>query len=132
MSFSFSVSAVAKVLLQTRTEQLKYGLTTAPLPVKRHTFTEPDAEFDRYLTAPFVQHGTPTWSTSEPGEESLSADEDEVGENNDGGEDHNDEDDDGDGKAQDLEDDDRTEHALPATVALSDVIKSLVYFIASR
>ncbi|XP_046454255.1 protein furry-like isoform X2 [Daphnia pulex] len=91
---------VAKVLLQTRTEQLKYGLTTSTLPVQKHNFTEPDLEFDSYLHAPFMQLGTPTWSSSETGED-LSGD-----------------------------DDDSTE--MPATVALSDVIKSLVYFISSR
>jgi hypothetical protein len=91
---------VAKVLLQTRTEQLKYGLTTSTLPVQKHNFTEPDLEFDSYRHAPFMQLGTPTWSSSETGED-LSGD-----------------------------DDDSTE--MPATVALSDVIKSLIYFISSR
>lgn len=70
------------------------------LPVPKHNFTEPDSEFDSYLSAPFMQLGTPTWSSSETGED-LS----------------------GDG-------DDSTE--MPATVALSDVIKSLIYFISSR
>lgn len=93
---------MAKVLLQTRTEQLKYGLTTAPLPVRKHNFTEPDLEFDLYLSAPFMQLGTPTWSSSETGEEDLSGDEDS------------------------------TQMTAAPTVALSDVIKSLVYFIASR
>lgn len=95
-NFLFSV---AKVLLQNRTEQLKYGLTTAPLPIKKHTFTEPDLEFDSYLSAPFMQLGTPTWSSSDTGEE-LSGD------------------------------DESTE--MPATIALSDVIKSLIGFIGSR
>lgn len=90
---------VAKILLQTRTEQLKYGLTTSSLPVQKHIFTEPDSEFDSYLHAPFMQLGISTWSSSETGED-LSGD------------------------------DDSTEMA--ATVALSDVIKSLIYFISSR
>lgn len=96
---SIFIWLVAKVLLQTRTEQLKYGLTTVPLSVQKHNFTEPDSEFDSYLQAPFMQIGTPTWSSSETGED-LSGD------------------------------DDSTE--MPATVALSDVIKSLIYFISSR
>ena len=92
------IKIVAKVLLHTRTEQLKYGLTTTPLAVTKHIFTEPDSEFDSYLQAPYLQLGTPTWSSSETGDVSS--------------------------------DDGSTE--MPATVALSDVIKSLVYFISSR
>lgn len=87
------------MLLQTRTEQLKYGLTTTQLPVQKHNFTEPDSEFDSYLQAPYMQLGTPTWSSSETGDD-VSVD------------------------------DENTE--MPATVALSDVIKSLIYFVASR
>ena len=94
--------AVAKELLHTRTEQLKYGLTTTPLSVLRHNFTEPDQEFDSYLQTPFMPVSSPTWSSSDMVEEDLSpnADDDSTGQ--------------------------------PATVALSDVIKSLIYFIASR
>ena len=122
---------MAKILLQTRTEQLKYGLTTAPLPVKKHTFTEPDSDFDRYLSAPFVQLGTPTWSSSEAGEESLSADEEDGGVEKIG--DEVDEDDDAGHKGRDLDlDDDRTDNVTPATIALSDVIKSLIHFISSK
>lgn len=86
-------------MLHTRTEQLKYGLTTTALPVIKHNFTETDPEFDSYLQMPFMQLGTPTWSSSENGEDiSL--------------------------------EDDATE--VPSVVALSDVIKSLIYYIASR
>lgn len=69
------------------------------LPVIKHNFTDIDPEFDSYLRMPFMQLGTPTWSSSENGEDSS------------------------------LEDD-ATE--VPSVVALSDVIKSLVYYIASR
>ena len=91
---------VAKALLQTRTEQLNYGLSTGHLPVIRHNFTEPDADFDSYLQAPFMPLGTPTWSSSDITETNNS------------------------------NEDDMTEP--PATVALSDVVKSLVYYISSR
>lgn len=104
--------AVAKELLHTRTEQLKYGLTTTPLSVLRHNFTEPDTEFDSYLQTPFVLLGTPTWSSSETGDDLPldAADEPLTAA--------------AAGAAEGIE--------PPATVALSDVIKSLIYFIASR
>ena len=93
---------MAKELLYTRTEQLKYGLTTNPLTVLKHNFTETDMEFDSYLQTPFMPLGTPTWSSSETGDDVVpDAEEEEVID-------------------------------PPATVALSDVIKSLIYFIASR
>ena len=104
---------VAKELLHTRTEQLKYGLTTTPLSVLRHNFTEPDAEFDSYLQAPFMPLGTPTWSSSETGDDlPLDASDDPLTATATSG------------GAESVE--------PPATVALSDVIKSLIYFIASR
>lgn len=102
---SLELFAVAKVLLQTRTEQLKYGLSTSALPIKKHVFTEPDMEFDSYLQAPFMQLGTPTWSSSGTGDDDMSEDDED-------------------------DEDERTE--IPTTVALSDVIKSLIHFIASR
>ena len=45
---------VARVLLANKTDLLGLGLSTPPLPVIEHNFTEVDIEFDSYL------YGTPT------------------------------------------------------------------------
>ncbi|XP_016844243.1 protein furry isoform X3 [Nasonia vitripennis] len=43
---------VARVLLATKTDLLGLGLSTPPLPVVEHNFTEVDPEFDSYLYGP--------------------------------------------------------------------------------
>lgn len=58
---------VARVLLATKTEQLGLGLTTPPLAVLNHNFTEVDPEFDGYLYGPAssaVTNQTPPRSNS--------------------------------------------------------------------
>ncbi|XP_026680249.1 protein furry-like [Diaphorina citri] len=42
---------VAQILLNTNTRKLQLGLSTPPTHVTQHNFTDPDPEFDRYLSA---------------------------------------------------------------------------------
>ncbi|KAI5700687.1 hypothetical protein M8J75_002010 [Diaphorina citri] len=42
---------VAQILLNTNTRKLQLGLSTPPTHVTQHNFTDPDPEFDRYLSS---------------------------------------------------------------------------------
>ncbi|KAE8748600.1 furry [Frankliniella occidentalis] len=45
---------VARILLAAKTQQLALGVPKPQLPIHRHNFTEPDAEFDSYMQGPIV------------------------------------------------------------------------------